>query len=87
MSAAAAVIHKQNKLIGFFNEVGAVDPEHAIFIDAFNIRRSYVFERMVSRGVFLECEPGKFYIDNGMVPVFVQKRSVFRCLMLMICRN
>ncbi len=74
MSGAAAVIHKQNSLIRFFNEVGAVDAEHAIFIREFNIRRSYVFERMVSRGVFVECEPGRFFIDNVMVPVFIQKR-------------
>ncbi len=74
MSGAAAVIHKQNALIRFFNEAGAVDPEHAISIAEFNIRRSYVFERMVSRGVFIESEPGKFYLDSVMVPVFVRKR-------------
>lgn len=74
MSGAAAVIHKQNALIRFFNEVGATDPEHAIFVREFNIRRSYVFDRMVSRGVFVECEPGKFFIDNVMVPAFIQKR-------------
>ena len=74
MSGAAAVIHKQNALISLFNEVGAIDPEHAIFIDEFNIRRSYVFEKMVLRGVFIECEPRRFYIDNSMVPVFIQNR-------------
>lgn len=74
MSGGAAVIHKQNSLIRYFNEVGAVDPEHAVFIFEFNIRRSYVFNRMVSRGVFVESEPGKFFIDNGMVPVFIRKR-------------
>lgn len=75
MSGASSVIHKQNKLIRLFNEIGATVPEHAIFIEDFNIRRSYVFERMVSRGVFVECEPGKFFIDNEMVPTFIRSRK------------
>jgi hypothetical protein len=76
MSGASAVIHKQNKLIRFFNENGAIDSEHAILIDQFGIRRSFVFNRMVLRGVFIECEPGKFYIDNSIVPSFkVQRRN------------
>jgi hypothetical protein len=74
MSAGAAVIHKQNKLIQVFNEIGAKDAEHAIFIERFGIRRSYVFNRMVLRGVFIESEPDKFYIDNDTVPVFIEQR-------------
>ena len=74
MSGASAVIHKQNKLIRIFYEAGAIDPDHAIFIDRFGIRRSYVFNRMVLRGVFIECGPGKFYMDNYAVPVFKKQR-------------
>lgn len=70
MSAGAAVIHKQNKLIRLFNEAGAVDAEHAISINKYAIRRNFIFERMISRGVFIECEPGIFYIDNTAVPMF-----------------
>lgn len=74
MNAAAVVIHKQNKLIEFFNETGAIDAEHAISIAQFGIRRNYIFNRMVSRGVFIEYEPDKFYIDNDTVPAFMAKR-------------
>jgi hypothetical protein len=32
MSGASVVIHKQNKYIEQFNEAGAVDEEHSIFV-------------------------------------------------------
>jgi len=74
MSGASIIIHKQNKLIGLFNEAGAVDAEHAIFIDRFGIKRSFIFNRMAARGIFIKCEPEKFYIDNNAVPVFKEQR-------------
>lgn len=80
----AAVIHKQNKLIKFFNEIGAIDAEHAILLNEFGIRRSYVFDRMVLRGVFIECDPGKFYINNDVVPVFREKRRIRAFIALIV---
>lgn len=74
VSGASVVIHKQNKLIKLFNEAGAMDAEHAILIERFGIRRSFIFNRMVLRGVFIECEPDKFYMDNNIVPMFIELR-------------
>lgn len=82
MSGGAIVIHKQNELIRSFNQAGAVDAEHAIYINKYGIRRSYVFDRMVLRGVFVECEPGKFYIDNDTVPDFIKQRRSRVIIML-----
>lgn len=85
MNGASAVIHKQNKLIRFFNEKGTIDSEHAILIDQFGIRRSFVFNKMVWRGVFIEYEPGKFYIDNSIVPIFkVQRRNMALITLIII---
>jgi hypothetical protein len=74
MSGASVVIHKQNKYIRTYNELGAVDEVHSIRLEEVRIRRSYVFNRMVDRGVFIECGYGKFYIDNDAAARFKEMR-------------
>lgn len=76
MSGATVVIHKQNKLIRLFNEAGAIDAEHAISISEIGVRRSLVFNKMVSRGILIECRPDFFYINNNEVPRFNEQRRI-----------
>jgi hypothetical protein len=64
MSGASTIIHKQSKYIKLFNKIGAINEEHSIKLDEIGIRKSYLFNRMIYRGIFIECENGKFYIDN-----------------------
>jgi hypothetical protein len=70
----AEVIHRQNKNIDLFNEHGAVDAGHAVAISEIGVRNSYIFRRMVGRGVFINCGDGRYYIDNNVVPLFKSNR-------------
>jgi hypothetical protein len=74
MSGASAVIHKQNKFINKFNSAGAIAPESAVSLEELGIRRSYIFDRMASEGVFVECENGNFFINNQAVQGFKERR-------------
>ncbi len=67
MSTAAVIMRKQNMYIDTFNRLGATSAEKAISLEEANIRRDYIFSRMISRGIFLQCENGKFYVDNQVV--------------------
>lgn len=62
-AASFGIVLKQNKYIKLFNDLGAIDAEHAIFMNNRGIMGHHVFDRMVNRGVFIECEGGKFYMD------------------------
>jgi hypothetical protein len=87
MSGASVVIHKQNKYIRTFNELGAVDEAHSIELEEAGIRRSYVFSRMVDRGVFIKCWNGKFYIDNDAAERFKgmrRKRAVVALIVMLV---
>lgn len=74
MNAATIVIIKQNRYIDTFNRLGATSSEKAIRLEEANIRRSFVFNRMIDRGIFVPCENGKFYINNQMVGSLTRHR-------------
>jgi hypothetical protein len=68
-------------------EIGAVDEAHFIRLEEARIRRSYVFNRMVDRGIFIECVNGKFYIDNEAAERFKvmrRKRVVIALVVILV---
>ena len=62
--AGAIIIMKQNKYIDLFNNLKAIDEEHSVALNDIGVRRGLVFNRMIAKGVFVECNDGKFYINN-----------------------
>ncbi len=74
MSRGTMIILKQNKLMRLFRSNSAVDEEHGICIDYYGIRRNFIFNRMVARGVFIENQPGKFFMDERAADDFVDAR-------------
>lgn len=74
MSSASVIIHKQNKYINIFNELGAIDEDHSIDLNEVGIRKNYVFIRMCDRGVFVPCNNGRYYINNQAAILFKENR-------------
>lgn len=72
--SAAVVIIKQNRLMRYFRDVGATTPATARTPEEVGFRNSWLFRRMVSRGVFLEAKPGHYYIDEYAADEFVRLR-------------
>lgn len=72
MSAAAVVMRRQRQFIRGFAERGATCPDRAIVFGDLGMRRSWIFDRLVARGVFVEVEQNRFYMDAEAAQAFLQ---------------
>lgn len=89
VNSSAVVIRRQNQYMEKFNRLGATEPQHAISLEEAGIRRSFLFDRMCDRGVFVQCNNGKFYINNRAAADFKEMRrgrafAVLLCLLAVI---
>ena len=73
MSGAIVVVH-QNRLLRRFREAQAKAPKSASTLADIGGRNSWVFRRMVARGVFIETSAGRFYMDEDAARLFVKRR-------------
>ena len=71
MSAAAVIILRRKRFIRRFREAGATTPERAIPFGEVGMRRSWIFNQMLSRGVFLEAGPDRYYMDERAADGFL----------------
>ena len=69
-----AVVIRQNLLMRRFEEAGATGPDSARTLSEMACRRSFVFQRMVARGVFVETDGNRFYMDEAAAHAFVRMR-------------
>jgi hypothetical protein len=84
MSAAAVIVARQNKLIRRFRDAGATAPEFARSPEDLGCRNSWIFRRLVTRGVFLEAKPGRYYVDEVAAETFLRVRRARALGMLAI---
>jgi hypothetical protein len=84
MSAAAVIVARQNKLIRRFREAGATAPNFARSPEDLGCRNSWLFRRLVTRGVFVETKPGRYYVDETAADNFVRVRRAKALGMLAI---
>lgn len=81
MSGATVIIRKQNKMIRRFRDVGAISPDSARGLAEVGVRDSWVFRRLVSRGVFVHVGSDNYYMDENAADAFVHYRRT-RALIL-----
>ena len=74
MSAATIIAIRRKRLVRRFREVGATDEEHAVTLKALGERRSWIFDQMAGRGVFLSAPDGRFYMNDKTADVFFRQR-------------
>ena len=84
MSAAAVIVARQNNLIRRFREAGATAPNFARSPKDLGCRNSWIFRRLVTRGVFVETKPGRYYVDEVAAENFVRVRRAKALGMLAI---
>jgi uncharacterized membrane-anchored protein len=71
VSAAAFIILRRKRLIRRFREQGATSPDRAIaFVDV-GLRRSWVFEQMVARGVLVPVGDERYYLNEQAAGEFL----------------
>ncbi|HOY57892.1 MAG TPA: hypothetical protein PK640_07120, partial [Verrucomicrobiota bacterium] len=66
------------KFIRRFAELGATSPDRAISFADVGMRRSWVFDQMFSRGVFVRLDHDRFYMNKEAARTFLeaQRRRV-----------
>jgi hypothetical protein len=74
VSAAAVIVIRRKQLVRGFREAGAVDREHAASLEQLCQRRSWIFDQMVRHGVFIETDPGQFFMDEQAAEEFLSER-------------
>jgi hypothetical protein len=68
------IILKQNQYMRRFREAGATDPQHATPLSTLGVRNSFLFRRMVKRGVFVRFGDEAYYMDPAAAAEFVSRR-------------
>jgi hypothetical protein len=71
VSAAAVIILRRKKFIRRFAEQGATSPDKAISFDKIGMRRSWVFDQMAARGVFVLVGQDRFYMSEQAAEAFL----------------
>ena len=73
MSGAVVVMH-QNRLMRRFRDAKATTAKSARTLGEIGCRNSWIFRRMVARGVFVETMDGSYYMDDEAARRFVKRR-------------
>ena len=71
MSAAAVIALRRKKYIRRFAEQGATSPDQAIPFATIGMRRSWVFDQMVHRGVFVSVGSDSYYVNEPAAQAFL----------------
>lgn len=68
------IIRRQNRFLGAFRAAGAVSPASARTLDELGVRETWIFRRMVERGVFQQSADGRWYLDEPAAGTFIRHR-------------
>ena len=71
MSAAAVILLRRKRFVRRFREHGATSPDKAIPFADVGMRRSWVFDQMVSRGVFVGAGNDRYWMDEPAAEAFL----------------
>lgn len=78
-NAAAVIVARQNQYIRTFRKAEALSADRAIRPQDLGIHETWIFRRLVQRGVFVEATPGCYYLEEIAAEQFVRDRR-FRAL-------
>lgn len=74
-SLIALRMSKEKRLIEKFIKSGAISEENAISLEQVGIKKDSIFDRMVDRGIFIQCQSGKYYMDDERVSYLMGQRQ------------
>ena len=69
--SAAVIILRRTQFIRRFAQRGATSPEQAIAFADVGLRRSWIFDQMVARGVLVRVGEDSFYLNAAAATVFL----------------
>jgi hypothetical protein len=76
MSTGALIAGKQNRYMRRFQDAGATNSASAKTLEELECRQSFVFNRLVDQGVFVEVSTGRYYVDISRAAAFRSRRRL-----------
>ena len=70
--SAAIIIRRRKKFVRGFRERGATSLVRAIPFAEVGMRRSWIFDQMVSRGVFVAAGNDRFWMNEPVAEAFLE---------------
>jgi len=74
MSSGAIIVRRQNSYMRAFRKAGALSPDTAQTLDALGLSESWIFDRMVKRGVFVPAGDGRWHINEFAASALIRRR-------------
>jgi hypothetical protein len=76
MSGGTVIVIKQNRWMKQFEELGATSLDAAVAAHDIRNSDSWLFKRMVSKGVFILTADGRLYMDESEAEQFRRTRRI-----------
>ena len=74
MNGGTVIAVRQNKYIRSFRRAGADAPQSARTLEDLHLRDSWIFRRMVGRGIFVPADQDRWYISESAAENFLRAR-------------
>ncbi len=85
MSALSAVIVALRlKYIRTFRKAGAVTPGRSIRLSEYGLRKSMIFERLLSQGIIVQLDNERYYLDEIRELELKRRKAPLLVIMLII---
>lgn len=85
MSALPAVIVAlRHKYIRTFRKAGAVTPERSIRLYDHGLRKSMIFDRLLSQGIIVQLGSDRYYLDEIRELELKRRRTPLLLIVLMV---
>lgn len=74
MSAAAVIAIRRKQLVRAFRDAEATVATRAIKLEQLGKRRSWIFDQMVKRGVFIASGNDRYFMNESVAEAFLAAR-------------
>lgn len=64
MNAGAVIAAQQRKAVAAFRQHACTSPESARPLEELNVRRNFAIRALIRRGVFLEVDSNRYWLDE-----------------------
>jgi hypothetical protein len=77
--SGGVILLMQDRCIRSFQKAGAISPDAANTLEQLGCRDSWVFRRMVAKGVFVQAREDTYYMDEAAAQEYVCQRTNPTC--------
>jgi len=84
MSAGAVLIIRMRRIVQAFRNAGATHPARAVRPADINVKPSFLFQRLVQRGVLVAIGTERYYLDEKTEAHYRRRRQTVALLLLAV---